>query len=87
MPLTSTFTKMGAQVAPDKSYNFASIIKANTWLSETTWEQIGSDIQVITDFIYLGAHLTTRHAASGSTHDKRWETGQAAIAKAKVLPS
>ena len=65
--------QMGARVAPDKSYNFASTIKANKWLSETIWEHIGSDIQVITDFRYLGAHLTTRHAASSNTLDKRWE--------------
>ena len=77
---------MAAKVAPGKSYNFASTFKAKQWLSETVWEHIGSDIQVITDFRYLGAHLTTRHAASSSTLDKRWEKGQAAIQQAKVLP-
>ena len=78
--------QMGARVAPDKSYNFASTLKAKKWLSETGWEHNGSDIQVITDFRYLGAHLTTRHAASSSTLDKRWEKGQAAIQIAKILP-
>ena len=65
--------QMGARVAPDKSYNFASTLKAKNWLREIVWGHIGSDIQVIIDFTYLGAHLTTRHAASSSTLDKRWE--------------
>ena len=62
---------MGAKVAPDKSYNFASCVKAKKWLNDTTWKHIDSGIHVITDFRYLGAHLTTRHAANSSTLDKR----------------
>ena len=36
-------------------------------------KHIDSSIEVIADFRYLGAHLTTRHATSISTLDKRWE--------------
>ena len=74
--------RMGAKLAPDKSYNFASSLKAKKWLNETAWEHIGSSIQVITDCRYLGAHLTTRHVANSSTIDKRWEKGKAAIKEA-----
>ena len=51
---------MGAKVAPNKSYNFASGRKAALWLKQTTWEFIGATIEVVTDLRYLGAHLTTR---------------------------
>ena len=64
---------LGAKVAPDKSYNFASCLKARNWLKETMWKHIDSSIHVINDFRYLGAHLTTRQATYSSTQDKRWE--------------
>ena len=69
---------MGAKVAPDNSYDFASNVIAKRWLNETIWEHIDSGIQVITDFRYLGAHLTTRHAASSSTLGKRWAKSETA---------
>ena len=77
---------MGATVAPDKSYNFASCKKARSWRKETMWKHIDSSIHVITDFRYLGAHLTTRHATSSSTLNKRWGNCQTTIKKAKILP-
>ena len=63
--------QMGAKVAPDKSYNFASCLKARNWLTEIMWKHIDSSIHVITDFRYLGAHLTARQATNSSTLDKR----------------
>ena len=36
------------------------------------WKHIDSNIHVITEFRSLGAHLTTRHATSSNTLDKRW---------------
>ena len=42
--------KMGAKVAPNKSYNFASSNKARRWLKNTLWKYIESSIEVITDF-------------------------------------
>ena len=65
--------KMGAKVAPGKSYNVASSNKARSWLKTTMWKHIGRCIEVIADFRYLGAHLTTRQATSSSTLDKIWE--------------
>ena len=67
---------MGAKVAPDKSYNFASSNKVRRWLKTTLWEQTDSSIEVITDPRYLGAHLTTRQATSSSTLDKRWDNSK-----------
>ena len=64
---------MGAKVAPTKSYNFASHPKARKWLKDTLWENINGTIEVVTDFRYLGAHLTTRAATNSSTMDERWE--------------
>ena len=65
---THTFLHlMRAKVAPDKSYNFASCLKARNWLKETMWKHIDSSIHVITDFRYLGAHTTTRQATNSST--------------------
>ena len=77
---------MGAKVAPDKSYNFASCKKARNWLNETMWKHIDSSIHVITDFRYLGTHLTTRHAANSSTIDQIWEKTQTRVKTTKVLP-
>ena len=62
---------MGANVAPDKSYSFANCKKTRSWLKATMWKHINGNIEVITDFRHLGAHLTTRHATSVSTLDKR----------------
>ena len=78
--------KMGAKVAPDKSYNFASANKVRQWLRDTHWELINSSIEVISDFRYLGAHLTTRENTSSSTLDKRWEKGEAAAKATQALP-
>ena len=41
---------MGAKVAPDKSYNFASTAEGKKWLEQTWWEGIQAKIQVVQDF-------------------------------------
>ena len=78
---------MGAKVAPDKSYNFASCLKARNWLKETMWKHIDSSIHVITDFRYLGAHLTTRQATNSSTLDNIWETAKQQLRKLRFCPA
>ena len=70
---------MGAKVAQTRAITLQAASKRKKWLSDTAWEHIGSSIQVITDVRYLCAHLTTRHAASSITLDKRWGKGEAAI--------
>ena len=78
--------KMGAKVAPDQSYNFASSNKIRRWLKTTLWEHIESIIEVITDFRYLGAHLTTRQSTSSSTLDKRWEKTKHQLRRLRHCP-
>ena len=73
---------MRAKVAPAKSYNFASATKAVNWLKETTWKHIGTTIDVIADFRYLEAHITTRQTPTTANLDARWEK---AIAQLKKL--
>ena len=60
---------MRAKVAPTKSFNFASHPKATMWLRDTFRGHIKDQIEVVTDFTYLGAHLTTRAATNSSTMD------------------
>ena len=78
---------MGAKVAPDKSYNFGSCLKARNWLKETMWEHIDSSIHVISDFRYLGAHPTTRQATNSCTMDKRWEKAKQQLRKFRFCPA
>ena len=42
--------QMGAKIAPDKSFNFASCSKAQKWLTETLWTHIKTRIEVTRDF-------------------------------------
>ena len=65
---------MGAKVAPDKSFNFASTLEGRKWLGETWWEGIQAKIQVVKDFRYLGAHLTAGNNCTSTTLEKRWDT-------------
>ena len=79
--------KMGAKVAPDRSYNFASTNKVRQWLRDTHWELINSGIEVISDFRYLGAHLTTRENTNSSTLDKRWERAKQQLKRLRHCPA
>ena len=62
---------MGAKVAPNKSYNFSSSKIAREWLKQTRWGNINSEIEVVADLRYPGAHLTTKSSTSSGTLDKR----------------
>ena len=62
---------MGAKVAPAKSYNFASTVAATTWLKNTWWEHISAKTDVVKDFRYLGAHLTSGTTTRSPTICKR----------------
>ena len=58
-------------MAPSKSYNFASHPKVKRWISKIKWDHIEENIDVVTDFRYLGAHITTRDSATSSTMNDR----------------
>ena len=63
--------QMGARIAPEKSFNFASHLKAREWLERTLWSKIGQGIEVVNDFRYLGSHLSARASLKSSTLTKR----------------
>ena len=79
--------EMGAKVAPDKSYNFASTVEGKKWLQQTWWEGIQAKIDVVQDFRYLGAHLSAGNSISSATMDKRWEKAQSQLKKLKHAPA
>ena len=62
---------MGAKVAPSKSYNFATSAKVKAWIKNVKWDNIEEDIQVVADFMYLGAHINANNATSSGTLDER----------------
>ena len=78
---------MGAKVAPDKSYNFSSHAASRKWLEETWWEGIQAHIEVVRDFRYLGAHLTTAANCKSSTMDKRWDKAIQDLKKLRYIPA
>ena len=78
---------MGPRVAPDKSYNFASTQVATRWLQETWWPHIGNYIEVVKDFRYLGAHLSTRASTRSPTLNKRWDKASQQLRKLKYCPA
>ena len=78
---------LGSKVAPAKSYNFASTAKAKRWLEQTTWNFIEAKIEVISDFRYLGAHVTTRQTPTSTTLDERWEKATVQLKKLRTCPA
>ena len=64
---------MGARVAADKSFTFATTKMAREWLEGTWWDHLNDEIPVVSDFRYLGAHLSTSSGCISKTLDKRWE--------------
>ena len=78
--------QMGARIAPDKSFNFASHPKAREWLERTLWPMIGQGIEVVNDFRYLGSHLSARASLKSSTLTKRGSASLATAHKAEDVP-
>ena len=78
---------MGANVAPDKSYNFASTVEGKKWFEQTWWEGIQAKIQVVQDFRYRGAHLTAGSSCNSSTMEKRWQKAHRQVKKLRFVPA
>ena len=78
---------MGARVAPSKSYNCASTVKAADWFAKTVWVHLGTTIEVIEDFRYLGAHLTTRWTPTSRAMDDRWTKAHVQLKKLRSCPA
>ena len=79
--------RMGAKVAPDKSYNSASTKVAMDWLRDIWWEGIRSNIEAVNDFRYLGAHLTVGSHCNSATQDKRWQKACSQLKKLRFVPA
>ena len=81
--------QMGARIAPDKSYNFASHIKAREWLKHTLWSKIGQGIEVtvVNDFRYLGAHLSARASLKSTTLTKRVQQALQQLKRLRTCPA
>ena len=78
---------MGAKVASSKSYNFASNQKTARLRNRTWWKHIDAKIEVVKDFRYLRAHLTTKSTASSPTITKRWGEAMQPLKKLKFRPA
>ena len=78
---------MGARVAPDKSYNFASSSEARKWLEQTWWDGIRSKIEVVPDFRYLGAHINTAKHCVSNTLDERWNKAMESLKRLRFIPA
>ena len=51
------------------------------------WKHIGTKIEVIKDFRYLGAHVTTRQTPTSATMDDRWEKAMVQLKKLRTCPA
>ena len=78
---------LGAEVAPDKSMNFASTKQARKWMEETWWDEIQAHIKVVQDFRYLGAHFTTAANCISKTSEARLTTAIAQLKRLKYVPA
>lgn len=79
--------EMGAGVAPDKSFNFASHRRARAWLEQTLWSNIGQGIEVIQDFRYLGGHLSASTSLTSSTLTKRIQQALYQLRRLRTCPA
>lgn len=71
----------------NNSFNFASTVKAATWLRNSMCGDLGERIEVVKDFRYLGAHLTSGNTTRISTPSKRWENAIQQLRKLKHTPA
>ena len=78
---------MGARVAPDKSYNFASTPVVAKWLKEIWWHEIETTIEAVKDFRDLGAHLSTRASTRSPTLNKRRDNALQQLRRLKYCPA
>lgn len=78
---------MGGKLAEGKSINFASNAEHRKWLEQSEWEATpGKGIEVVSDFRYLGSHMTASGKANTTTNKKRIKTGILQCGKLKRPP-
>lgn len=76
---------MAARIAPDKSYNFASVKEGKKWLRETWWSHIQGHIEVVDGFRYLGVHLSTQLTRKYTTLVERWQKAMLRLRKLSIV--
>mgnify|MGYP004143159243 CR=1 FL=1 len=77
---------IGAKVSPTNNFNFASTSEIRQWLRDTMWETIGSAIEVVDHFRYLGAHMSISGRYRVNTLMERFGTATALLARVAKLP-
>jgi ribonuclease HI len=71
----SFFVDMGARVADNKCFMFATDAATRSFLSKFNWDSKGLSIPVVNKFRDLGAHLNFTQACNGSTLTERMRKG------------
>lgn len=77
---------MGAKVAASKSFNYASCHEAKEWLSNTLWPEIAAGVEVVDDYRYLGAHISSKGRGQNATWINRVGKAVSTAAKIQRLP-
>ena len=65
---------MGAKIAPDKNFNFASLAETREWLKKTMWLSVDGAIAVVDNFRYLGAHVAIGGKNTAATLRERFHS-------------
>ncbi len=78
---------MGSRVAPSKSYNFSNSTLAREWLHQTLWPHINTQIDVVKNFRYLGAHLCTGANRHSKTLRSRWTNALTQLRRLRLCPA
>ena len=78
---------MGAMVAPNKSFNFASRHQVRKWIGETKWQNVEWPIEIVSDLRYLGAHLTTKANTNSATLNDRIDKAMIQLKKLRYCPA
>ena len=79
------FQDIGAKIAANKCFLFASETKTRSFLKNITWQNIETKIPIKNSFRDLGAHLNFTRSKSGSTLTERMEKGIRMCARLKWL--
>ena len=77
---------MGAKIAPDKNFNFSSTAEGRVWLKNTFWKKLGTAIEVVDNFRYLGAHVNVSGKNTAETLRQRFKKGVSMLMKIARLP-
>ena len=78
---------MGATLAPNKSFNFASTSQAMDFLASIEWEHLGGDkVQVSSAFRYLGAQISVTKDLAEQIVSERFARATAMAKRLARLP-